>query len=106
MAQAISDGVNHISSISRIHAPWKKITCNVSFLNVTLIIEDILGLYKLLFPKGAVKEFCSDSTLHGIRYFTEPKRHFIERLGISYGRVHHGIHYITPQRQRNSSTLW
>ncbi|XP_031635399.1 uncharacterized protein LOC116348514 [Contarinia nasturtii] len=30
-----------------------------------------------------LKEFCSNSTVHGIRYFTEPKRHWIERLTFS-----------------------
>lgn len=29
-----------------------------------------------------LKEFCSDTTMHGIRYFTEKHRHWLERLSL------------------------
>lgn len=29
-----------------------------------------------------ITDFCENSTVHGVHYFTEPKRHWVERYGL------------------------
>lgn len=39
-----------------------------------------------------LNEFCSHSTVHGVRYFTEPKRHWIERYEFLFStKIYHLI---------------
>lgn len=85
MARAISDDVNHISSISRIHVPWKKITCNVSSSNVTLIIERYSGFIQIAVPKGCCERILLQfniaryTLLHGTEtpFHWKVRRYFI-----------------------------
>lgn len=49
---------------------------------------------------SAIEEFCSNTSVHGIRYFTEKKRHWIER----YGKVN--ILFLLLSNKKNCRIFW
>lgn len=80
----------HRRWLSQENQVWK--SCASKFMiSFELRFDNILSEQKWIFTANLwnfqaawalITEFCANSTVHGVRYFTEAKRHWSERCGI------------------------
>lgn len=55
---------------------------NISYFSYSLNTFKWTQFFSHQIALEIITDFCENSTIHGIHYFTEPKRHWVERYGL------------------------